>query len=103
MEIFDAEGEYDEVIIAMLIKDFSNINKEFQVKGKRYLDENPFEEIGNVLLDNGLETGEIIYNNYKKCIIKYEDVYYTITYKYLSEIQEDNGVSILYTILPVLN
>ncbi len=101
MEIFDAKGEYDEVIIAMLIKD--NISKEFQVKGKRYLDENPFEQIGNVLLDNGLETGEIIYNNYKKCIIKYEDIIYTITYKYLSKIQEDNGVAILYTILPIVN
>ena len=103
MEIFDANDEYDEIFIAMLIKDFIYENKGFQVKGKRYLDENPFKQIGNVLIDNGLETGEIIYNDNKKCILKYEKENFIITYKYLTEIQEDYGVSILYTILPFTN
>jgi len=103
MEVFNADDEYNEILIAMLIKDFMYENKGFQVKGKRYLDENPFEEFGNLLIDNGLETGEIIYNDYKKCILKYEDSNYIITYKYLNEIQEDKCVSILYTILPFIN
>ena len=45
----------------------------------------------------------IIYNDNKKCILKYEKENFIITYKYLTEIQEDYGVSILYTILPFTN
>lgn len=105
MEIFDAEGEYDEIVIGMLIKMFSNKNKnkEFQVKGKRYLDEYPFEEIGNLIIDNGLEIGDVIYNDSEKCVIEYEDIYYEITYKKLNEKQIDDIISILYTIKPIYN
>ena len=90
MEIFDTKGEYDEIFIAMLIKDYI---QPFQVKGKIYLDENPFEEIGNRLIDNGLENGEVLLNDSNKCIIYYDNDNYKITYNYLN-----NENDVIYTI-----
>lgn len=103
VEIYDTEGEYDEVYIVMLMKDNIINKKEILVKGIRYNDDIPFKEFGKTLIDNGLDNAKVIYNDINKCIIKYENIYYNITYKYLNKIENNNSISILYKITPKIN
>ena len=100
MKVFNSEGEFDEVFLVMLISD-EKINKEpFQMLGKLY-DEYPFKNIGNIIIDNGLDEGKVIKNTTRICIIKYYDLYYKITYKALTKKEENGCKKIIYKITPL--
>jgi len=99
MDIFDSEGEFDEVFLVMLITD-DKINKTpFQVLGKLY-EEYPFKNIGKIIIDNGLFEGKVVKKTTRVCVIKYYELYYKITYKSLSKNDEYGCRKIIYTITP---
>lgn len=103
MELFDADGEFDEVMIAMIISDnlagaVSNgeIPKPVQISGERFADSVPFNNIGQAIVDNGLDNGLVVLNNAEVCIINYNNYYYKIT----CNCDNNNIGSVIYTIYP---
>ena len=52
-----------------------------------------FTEIGEILRDNGLDDAEIIKNTKKECVLIYENLKFTITYKIVKD-------DLIYTITP---
>jgi len=109
MEIQDSKGEYVEIFIGMLItSDLSskvsddNIPDPIGVIAIDYIDDNdPFEELGTRMLDNGFdEEGELILNTTKRCVMKYDEIYYIITRKLQSSDKKERSNTYLYTITP---
>jgi hypothetical protein len=102
-ELFDAEGEFDEVMISMIISDNlagavndGEIPKPVQILGERFSDSVPFNNIGQAIIDNGLENGLVVLNNLEVCIINYDNYYYKITCN-----SDNNHIgSVVYTIYP---
>jgi hypothetical protein len=109
MEIHDSKGEYVEIFIGILITSNlslkiseDNIQDPIGVIAIDYIDDNePFEELGKRMLDNGFdEDGELILNTTKICVLKYDNIYYIITRKLQSTNKKERSNNYLYTITP---
>lgn len=69
---------------------------------KEYMDESyPFEEFGDILLQNGFEDGgKVISNTNEKCVLEFEDIYYTVTKNLILENNIERTRTYEYIVIP---
>ena len=109
MDIIENNDEFLEIFIvnSITVEMATKVTDDYLpnaicVINKDYVDESyPFEELGDILLQNGFQDdGTVIYNTNEKCVLEFEDIYYIITRNLISENNIEKTKIYEYIIMP---